>query len=333
MDSTATTTPVILDEGHRSVLLECRDLTLVFFTAQLDDLCNNVNDALWDFADKAETNEFQRRFIDAATIVTGGRSDIEYIYRELISKGFSDFSTGRHIADMFDNVPREYSGKDEMELVSRNAVEEYVAIQNIVDKAKSGNFQALYALGQRLSLMRGGEKVNDFDIPAGPLHSVYSFSKATKSLELAMDINLVLFFLFEKYVMKEMGTVYEKYNDVLASAGIFPNLKIIAPKVPHPEKPTQEEVKAASAETSDAGSGQQQSGQPGHGSSGQIGRQGVSLGEEIFGSICNLLALRRENDPLYELHPELNPNAPPVVMASKPTLVAAIGDIQAAHSK
>jgi len=342
MDSTASKTPVILDEGHRSVLLECRDIALVFFTAQLDDLFNNVNETLWDFADKAETNEFQRRFIDAATVVTGSRSDLEFIYREMISKGFSDFSAGLHIADMFDNVPREYSDKDEMELVSRNAVEEYVAIQNIVEKSKSSCFQQLYALGQRLSLIRGGAKANDFDIPAGPLHSVYSFSKAIESMELAMDINLVLFFLFEKYVMKEMGTIYEKYNECLAEAGIFPNLKIVAPKVPHSEKKAKEEQTTVEGEDVTASEGGVQGGASGGGggSGGGAGTggsrgeaQGVSLGAEIFGSICNLLAMRRESDPLFELHPELNPNAPPVVMATKPTLVAAIGDIQAAHSK
>ncbi len=339
MSSTASETPVILDEGHRSALHECRDIALVFFTAQLDDMFNNVNDALWDFADKAETNEFQRRFIDAATVVTGSRSDLEYIYRELISKGFTDFAAGRHIADMFDNVPREYSDKNEMELVSRNAVEEYVAIQNIVDKSKSSCFQQLYALGQRLSLIRGGAKVNDFDIPAGPLHSVYSFSKAIESMELAMDINLVLFFLFEKYVMKEMGTVYEKYNECLAEAGIFPNLKIVAPKVPHSEQSAQEEASEFEGDDeSDAeagvqgGTGERSSGGGSAGGTSGSG-QGVTLGEEIFGSICNLLAMRRQQDPLFELHPELNPNAPPVVMASKPTLVAAIGDIQATHSR
>ncbi len=339
MESTATKVPVILDESHRSALLECRDTSLVFFTAQLDDLFNNVNDALWDFADKAETNEFQRRFIDAATIVTGSRSDLEFNYRELISKGFSDFIAGGNIADLFDNVPREYSGKDELELVSRNAVEEFVAIQNIVEKSKSSCFQQLYALGQRLSLIRGGTKANDFDIPAGPLHSVYSFSKAIESLELAMDINLVLFFLFEKYVMKEMGTVYEQYNECLANAGIFPNLKIVAPKVPHSETAKEAEEAPAPDMEDDAfipaDSGRHQFGGSGGGGTGGSGGpgQGISLGEEIFGSICNLLAMRRENDPLFQMHPELNPDAPPVVMATKPTLVAAIADIQTKLSK
>lgn len=346
MGGIATKVPVILDESHRSALHECRDIALVFFTAQLDDLFNNANDALWDFADKAETNTFQRRFIDAAATVTGRRSDLEFIYRELISKGFSDFAAGRHIADMFDNAPREYSGGDELELVSRRAVEEYVAIQNIVDKSKSSCFQQLYALGQRLSLVRGGAKVNDFDIPAGPLHSVYSFSKVIGTLELAMDVNLVLFFLFEKYVMKEMGTVYEKYNECLIKAGIFPNLNIVAPKIPRSEYAKKAEETAVTDTGMDTtvpvGPGQQRPGSGGQagegagsqgGGPGRDGNGGVSLGEEIFGSICNLLAMRRQHDPLYGMHPELNPNAPPVVMTTKPALVAAISDIQSAHSK
>ncbi len=328
MDRPITKVPVILDENHRRVLLECRDLSLVFFTANLNDMFSNSNDALWDFADKAETNEFQRRFIDAATIVTGGRSDLEFVFRELISKGFSDFAAGRHIADMFDNVPQEYSDRVELELVSKAAIEEYVAIQNIVDKTKSNCYQQLYALSQRLSLIRGGVKINDFDIPAGPLHSVYSFSKAIESFELAMDVNLVLFFLFEKYVMKQMGGMYEQYNECLKDAGIFPNLKFVAPKAPHSKsrkkgdrhKRLDELVSEGGDEaTGDAAQA------PG---AGESGGQAISVGEEIFGSICSLLASRRKNDPLYRQHPDLNPNAPPVVMTTKPALLAAIGDIQ-----
>ncbi len=327
MDRTIAKVPVILDENHRRVLLECRDLSLVFFTAHLNDMFSNSNDALWDFADKAETNEFQRRFIDAATIVTGGRSDLEFVFRELISKGFSDFAAGRHIADVFDNVPQEYSDRVELELVSKAAIEEYVAIQNIVDKTKSSCYQQLYALSQRLSLIRGGVKINDFDIPAGPLHSVYSFSKAIESFELAMDVNLVLFFLFEKYVMKQMGSMYERYNECLKDAGIFPNLKFVAPKSPHSKsdkkggrnKRSDTLVPKGGETTGDAAQASAASG-----SGGQV----ISVGEEIFGSICSLLASRRKSDPLYEQHPDLNPNAPPVVMTTKPALLAAIGNIQ-----
>ena len=329
MDRAITKVPVILDENHRRVLLECRDLSLVFFTAHLDDMFSNSNDALWDFADKAETNEFQRRFIDAATIVTGGRSDLEFVFRELISKGFSDFAAGRHISDVFDNVPQEYSDKVELELVSKTAIEQYVAIQNIVEKTKSNCYQQLYALKQRLSLIRGGVKINDFDIPAGPLHSVYSFTKAIESFELAMDVNLVLFFLFEKYVMKQLGGMYERYNECLKDAGIFPNLKFVAPKAPHSKSgKKRDRNNFPDVVSREAGEGNSSSATTQTKAAGEYGGQAISVGEEIFGSICSLLATRRKNDPLYQLHPDLNQNAPPVVMTTKPALLAAIGDIQ-----
>jgi hypothetical protein len=140
-----------------------------------------------------------------------------------------------------------------------------------------------------------------------------------------MDIRLVLFFLFEKYVMKEIASVYERYNDCLVNAGIFPNLKYVAPKVPHDDPvkdkkadaegddfvPTDVgEVNIPVAATMDAGG------------------QYVSVSEEIFNSICSLLTIRRKNDPLYYQHPEIHPDAPQVDMTTRPALVAVIGDIQ-----
>lgn len=328
--------PVIIEEKHRRALQECRDLCLVYFTAQLSDLYDNVHDIMWDFADRAETNDLQRRFIDAATVVTNGRSDLEFAFRELISKGFSDFSAGRHLSNMFDNVPQEYLDHEaELELLSKEETEESVAIKNIVDKTKSSCYQYLYALGQRLSLVRGGVKVNDFDIPAGPLHTIYAFRKAAEALPLSMDIRLVLFFLFEKYVMKEIASIYERYNECLINVGIFPNLKYTAPKnsSPKPEKPRGSDGRADDfipngvdeITHSVSGVGGTATGK------GQV--QGSPVSEEIFNAICGLLTMRRKSDPLFQQHPELNPNAPPVAMTTKPDLVAVIGDIQQAVSK
>ncbi len=333
MDRTAAKVPVIFDENHRRALLECRDLSLVYFTAQLGEMHNNVNDILWDFADRAETNELQRRFIDAATTVTSGRMELEFAFRELISKGFSDFAAGRDISRIFQNLPQEYCEDKELELLTKNEIEEFVAIKNIVDKTKSNCYQNLYALGQRLSLIRGGVKVNDFNIPAGPLHTVYSFSKAVEAFDLSMDIKLVLFFLFEKYVMKEIDGVFEKYNECLINAGVFPNLKYVAPKVPSAESDKNKDEYVDDFMPS--GVEEQNRLVQGMGvadrgaSSGQV----IAVSEEIFNSICNLLTMRRKNDPLFAQHPELNPNAPPVVMATKPALVAVIDEIQHAVSK
>jgi len=341
MGRTATQVPVIMDDSHRRALLECRDLSLVYFTAQLGDMYSNVHDIIWDFADKAETNELQRRFIDAVTVVTARRTDLEFVFRELITKGFSDFAAGRPIAKMFKNVPQEYSENSEMELLSKSAIEEYVAIQNIANKTKSDCYQQLYALGQRLSLMRGGVKVNDFDIPAGSLHALYSFSKAVESFSLVMDINLVLFFIFEKYVMKDIGGLYDRYNDCLINAGIFPNLKYVAQKAPSSkldnkhagDEGTDNCVPGGIEEASQSVRGMRDQVNSGSGvQATAVSVQSTLVGEEIFDSICGLLTMRRKNDPRYDQHPELNPNAPSVVMATKPALIAVIDAIQDAVS-
>jgi hypothetical protein len=220
-------------------------------------------------------------------------------------------------------------------LLSKEETEESVAIKNIVDKTKSSCHQYLYALGQRLSLVRGGVKVNDFDIPAGPLHTVYSFRKAAETLPLSMDIRLVLFFLFEKYVMKEIASVYERYNDCLINVGIFPNLKYTAPKnsSSKPDQPhgrdnkTDDFIPKGVDEITHSVSG------VGGATAGGGQAQGSPVSEEIFNTICGLLTMRRKSDPQFQQHPELNPNASPVAMTTKPDLVAVIGDIQQAASK
>jgi hypothetical protein len=321
MDKTVTPIPVKKRERYQRVLAQCRTGALDYFVYQMGEFFDNVQPALMDFADKAESNDSYAHFLGAIKTIQGQRSAVIADFRKLIANGFDEYFEGRHI---FDSAPVEVEGEEEdFNLVETEEMEEYVALQNIVNKTRSHCFQELYALGQRLSLLRGGKKLAEHDIPAGPYHATQSFKKATDKCLIKVDIRIILYALFEKYVARDLDKLYQEINKLLADAGLFPNLKPVAYKPPKQEKRAE---KAKASKEAEAKAPPQRD-EPLSRAAAED-QYSAALGQEVFENICELLNTRRKRDPNFEPHPELNPNAPAVNVATIPVLVSAIGDIQ-----
>ncbi len=320
MDRTVTQIPIKKRERYQRLLAQCRNAALDYFVYQMGEFYDNVEPALVDFADKAESNDSYTHFLGAIRTVKNQRATVIADFRQLISDGFDEYYDGRHLFDSTLGDARQ--NEENLNLVETDEMEEYVALQNIVNKTRSRCFQELYALGQRLSLLRGGKKLAEHDIPAGPYHATQSFKKALAKSPIDVDIKIVLYALFEKYVARGSGKLYQEINRLLAEAGLFPNLKPVAYKPPKGERQSEEAKSRGSAGKVQSLKGGAQARQVAD------DQYSAALGQEVLETICELLNTRRQQDPSYQPHPDLNSAATSVNIATIPVLVSAIGDIQ-----
>ena len=252
---------------YDELLEQCRDTVLVFCDAQLLELFQNVNAALLDFAERAESNAVQSRFFDAMSQLNRRRADIEHLFRSEVNLGFDQL--GRTAA-----APGPAPTIDglELTLMEPDEIEESVASENLVLRANARYFPELYALSQRLGALVGGAKLKDHEIPAGPHHLVRSFRRSLEGLDVEVRVKLILYVLFDKYVLKNARTTYDEYNALLIGAGILPNLKPMPIRADRSAKAAARQTAAASR--SDSASEHQ------------------SLGAELFDSILDLLSMR-----------------------------------------
>ncbi|MES9845610.1 MAG: DUF1631 family protein [Candidatus Sedimenticola sp. PURPLELP] len=300
---------------------ECRDVALVYLNTQMTEMFEQMETAMLDFAEMAETNQSQLRFVEAINLIKAHRETVEHRFREEIVRGFKEFLQGKPISYPIDVV--EGSSPEALDIVEYDDLEQRIAIQNIVSKAHSKWFQELYALRQRLSMLRGGKKIQEQDVPASPAHIASSFQIAAEAFDLEQDKLLVLYALFNKFVLTESGTIFEGINSRLIDAGIFPNLKIDIEKKPHKgkagKKAKSSGYKSTAKPGADAATGK---GGTGEGGSTQ------SLGDELFDDIRSMLTTKRKQDPRYKDHPEFNPAAGNVQMIETPALTNAITQVQ-----
>ena len=335
-------------------LKDCRDMALNRLTTLLSEMFDKSEQALLDFIDKADTNQGQFQFIDAISVVNSTRKAVEQRFREEIARGFSEYLNEKPISYPMPLLEVQIQAQETLELVGEQELDKRLSLQNMINRTQSNCFQDLYALTQRLSMVRGGVKLEEQDIPAGPVHTVSAFQVAAVEFGFESNVLLIMYALFEKFVMRQLDDFYKEFNNKLIEAGVFPNLKLEIPKNPKsPEaSPFMEDRDRdeygddfggaqAGLQNRSAGGRQQEPGQRGGsssraggsatqsgGSAPQSGYEETALGEEIFNSIRDLMATRRRQDPKYASHPQFNPDAAPRQMLDTPALVSAIDKIQ-----
>jgi hypothetical protein len=310
---------------RQQLLGECRDMVMVYLTTQLNELFQQIEPVFLDFAKKAETNASQARFFEAINHILSLRDAIEHDFRESIEQGFKDFVQGKPI--VYPDSPAEEATEIELKVVDNDALEKHIAIQSMISKAQSDCYQELYALGKRLAVLRGGKKLAEDDIPACPAHTAIAFQQAAEVLDVDKQIQLIVYFLFGKFVLGDAKSIYNNLNDKLIEAGIFPHLKLSS-IIP----PTARQAPVDGAATDPMESphpGPSEAG-PAHAATGQAVPAGGSavLGEELFQSIRDLLTARRAADPDYSNHPERVAGGNTAQLKSASAIVQAIEQVQ-----
>ncbi len=255
------------------LLNRCKDTVLVFLNALLTELFNNTDKALTSFAQKAETNEIQNRFFEAMAMIRNRHGLVEYEFRERVSEGFSNFWVEPDDSDSFSALDED----TELELIDHESMDVNTALENMISRTVGNHRSQLYALGQRLSVVSGGRSVKHKQIPSGPHHLAHAFSDAINALNLESRIKVIVLVLFDKYVLKQLGSIYDDFNNSLKEAGVLPHLRPTIQKTPYEKSLTGDDEK----EIPETMPEQTQE----------------ELGEELFGSILEMMANRRRVSP------------------------------------
>jgi hypothetical protein len=199
---------------------ECHDIVLKHLREHVKIMFENSDTAFLEFAEKSQSSASQLRFFEAMNIIQKNRENVENIFYRELGRSFADFGCGTGQADSTGN-PDSYS----MELVSKEDTDIQVAIQNMSASASLGSAQELVALRQRLAVLNNGQQLLDKDIPGGPACLARAFHTAAQGLVLEHQTLLIVYMLFNKFVLSKTTPLYDEYNKHLLKAGLLPNLK------------------------------------------------------------------------------------------------------------
>src|SRR5690348_4474304 len=187
----------------------------------LGNMFEHVDDALFDLAEKAENNAAQMHYFDGMREVRKRRPMVERSFLTQVGRELTGITTRPAPAPSASPS----SGPVELSLVAENELEESLAITSMTAKNESRLARDLFAVNQRLSVICGGIKIDDSTNPVAPAALAQAFRQAMRELSAEMRVKLIIYKLFDRYVLATLEELYQEINAELVRAGVLPQLR------------------------------------------------------------------------------------------------------------
>ena len=305
------------------LLKSVRGTALKRLQGLVSTLFENIDDALFDLAEKAENNAIQTQYFDGMREVRKKRQLVERLFQDQLGKVFNDFAAGKLQPVKAENVPQR--GASDLSLVDDKELEESLAVASAVAKAEGRLQRPLFAVNQRLSVILGGAKVEDSSNPIAPAQLAQAFRASMRELEINLQTQLIIYKLFDRYVMSGLDALYEEINSLLIQAGVLPQIRHNVPgaggrqyrPMPGPAAPGAQAAPGASP-----AAGTEHAYASGY--AGQYDAAAAQLQVELYNTVRSLLASRR---PAGAEAPEYAGGAP-VPMIAPTELLSALTLLQ-----
>lgn len=207
---------------HRAAIDSCRQVVRIQIPKLLGGMFENLDDALYDLADKAESNIRQNAFFDAMREIRKDRARIEAGFGQRVAADFDLFWSG----GVAPNRKRGESDQSEenLSLLGEEDLEEGLAISNMTSRGENRHYRALYALNQRFGHMLGGVELDTKENPLSPGAICEAFHQMFKEMDVDIPVKLVVYKQFQIQVIDLLGGFYDELNSLLTEAGVLPKL-------------------------------------------------------------------------------------------------------------
>ncbi|MGK0499668.1 MAG: hypothetical protein ACJAYG_001310 [Oceanicoccus sp.] len=188
------------------------------FQPLLQALFDNIDDALFELADRAVANAEQNMYFESMREIRIKRRGMEMGFGRELDEAF------QRLLAVKDNLPTLTAADevdvDSLSLVAADELEELLAADNMVAKAQGKCADALAELTAGLNTLVSNCELSDNSNPFGPVVICRAFTDVCKDLDLDIKAKLVLFKLFDRYVVNNLESVYQICNQVLKHGGV-----------------------------------------------------------------------------------------------------------------
>jgi len=225
--SSATLSPVQKASNARAQLARLpapahrlREKATTLLQQTLKNLFDGADDALFDLADRATSNQDQNTYFEAMREVRLKRRETEIAFFTKLDQAFADLL--KVIPDQNDDFVADIS-LDDLSLVDNEQLEFQVAVESMIAKVLERSAEAAQHIALRLDSLVPA-KVYQQNNPVGPHRLCNNFWQVVEPLDVDIKAKLVLLKLFDKAVMAQLHKVYSVLNNLLIQQNVLPSL-------------------------------------------------------------------------------------------------------------
>jgi len=206
-------------EALRSV----RNLVEKKLARNFSNMLSKIDDTLFGRSEMAESRELQAQYHHAMQTLGNIRKDIE---AEFINHFNNQFNRGipRQTQCGDSVMPAQASSGFGGIFPYKSNKEENRAIANMVHKTRENCAQLLPALDRRIGFLLHDPDLEQWQNPLCPEAICAAFQGAARVIDTGLEIRLLIFKLFDQYVISNMDELYKELNQYLVKMGVMPDI-------------------------------------------------------------------------------------------------------------
>ena len=175
----------------------------------VDELFWRLDEVLDNLADKSEDDDSDTAYLDVKRVFGEHQHEIRSLFLKHLLESEDPGATakpqGDEVSAPGSSAAYGIESSDEAEL------EEMLALANLISKAENRYRNELETLRQKVAGLRGQEDIDNRSDPLSPHRLCNAFRRALKPVDhLDLAIKLVVYKLFDKQVVDQLGGVYRR---------------------------------------------------------------------------------------------------------------------------
>ena len=201
-----------------------RDTVVAGLGDLLQGAFDAVDDSLFELANNARSNNEQNRYFEAMREIRIKRKGVERHFQNAVAEIFSNPPRSGSVS-IDDGQQADQPSADNLALVGNDDLEEQVALNAMITKAKAHFQGPLLQLQTRFSTVYPGASDESPVNPMAPEHLCSAFTEVIQALEIQIRERLILLKQFDRYVVSNLGMLLDEANRILIQAGVIPNFR------------------------------------------------------------------------------------------------------------
>lgn len=203
-------------------LVRLRDASGQSLKSVLAGFFDRADDALFELADKAGSNQDQTAYFDAMRELRLRRKLMTVSILQYVSRAFNDI--GKFNPDNAGGGLEDVD-QDSLSLVDRSELEQRVAIENLVNKLRNRHAEAIRMLNARVGHLMPSFSLTNSQMPLSPEVICGGLGEACSDLDIDIRAKLVVLKLFDRLLADTLGELYQEANRTLIDEGVLPDMK------------------------------------------------------------------------------------------------------------
>ena len=219
------------------LLAQSRDAFLPALSQAFAAAVARFDDVLFDRAENAGASQLV--FLDGMRELRRRREEIVERFRGQIALAWQSLEQGQPQSAEVVLSGQSPQGAG-LSLVPEHELESRLAVRNLASVLLREWKQVLAHIDRRLGWIAGGMELGADTNPIGPEHIGVAIHEAFATSDLAPEVRLVLIKLCERDLAEPIGRLYAQLDDLLAKAGVMPEISRPRPPQRAPQRPVEE---------------------------------------------------------------------------------------------